>query len=84
MVALDVVQPQQFYDSMKRLWIFLPTVEKELQMKTLHWVPGKLRITRQLSSFVLEHSIDASFRGIWYLDSPVLFIHSLHWLEDAE
>lgn len=57
---------------MKRVWVFFLMVEKELQIKTLHWVPGKLRLTRQLSPFVLEHSIDASFRGIWYLDSPAL------------
>lgn len=59
-VALDVVQPQQFYDTMKRVWVFfILMVEKELQIKTLHCVPGKLRLTRQLSAFVLEHSIDA-------------------------
>lgn len=69
---------------MKRVCVFLLIAEKELQIKTLHWVLGKLRLTRQLSAFVLEHSIDASFRGIWYLDSLVLFIHSLHWLEHAD
>lgn len=54
MVALDVVQPQQFCDSIKRVWVFFLMVEKEIQIKTLHWVPGKLRLPRQFSAFVLS------------------------------
>lgn len=63
---------------------FLPMGEKVLKIETLYCMPEKLTLARLLSAFILEHNIDASCRGIRYLDSPVVFIYSQNSLEDAE